>query len=201
MPRAQLVEDRTPGWQYFAASTREHFERTALLNHLDRPSRALLRSQSGPGASLSTLTAPICRECTLQPEQFQGVLRRRLQWPLPLLPSVCEGCGAPVDKLGHHLTACMPSGRVRARAGSVETTVAQICREAGGRVRTNVLLKDLNASVAASDERRLEVVASGLSAFGGAQLASDVTVRSVLRRDGSQRPCADWKDGVTAESA
>ncbi len=105
-----------------------------------------------------------------------------------------------MDKLGHHLTARMPSGRVRARAGPVEMTVAQICREAGGRVRTNVLLKDLNASVAASDERRLEVVASGLSAFGGAQLAIDVTVRSVLRRDGSQRPCADWKDGVTAES-
>ena len=46
------------------------------------------------------------------------------------------------------------------------------------------------------DNRRLEVVADGLPLFGGAQLATDTTLVSALRRDGTARPQADSIDGV-----
>ena len=105
------------------------------------------------------------------------------------------------DARGDHFAACMRSGRVKLRAHPVENVVAQICREAGARVRQNVLLRDLNVSVSSRDERRIEVIASGLPVLGGAQLAVDVTLRSVLSRDGAHRPNADWKDGACAEAA
>ena len=106
-----------------------------------------------------------------------------------------------VDALGDHYSACMPSGRVKARAGPIEGLLAQICREAGGRVRTNALVRDLNVATTSADERRLEVVVSGLPVFGGAQLALDVTARSVLTRNGQPRSTADWKDAAVADAA
>ena len=43
-------------------------------------------------------------------------------------------------------------------------------REAGGRVTTNVMLRDLDLPVPdAADSRRLEVVVDGLPLFGGSQ--------------------------------
>ena len=120
---------------------------------------------------------------------------------MPLVSSSCEGCGASLDQYGHHYAACMRSGRPKLRAGPVETCVARICREAGARVRTNVFLRDMDLSVLASDERRLEVVASGLAAYGGAQLAVDVTVRSPLSASGHPQPRAAWQDAAAAEDA
>ena len=55
--------------------------------------------------------------------------------------------------------------------GTVERAAARVCREAGATGR--------------DDGRRLEVVANGLPAFGGVQVAVDVTLVSPLRRDGS----------------
>ena len=56
-------------------------------------------------------------------------------------------------------------------------SVAQICREGGARVSTNVMLRDLDISPPRnSDGRRLEVVAEGLTLFGGCQLAFDATL-------------------------
>ena len=83
----------------------------------------------------------------------------------------------------------------------MEQVVAQICREAGARVRTNVLLRDLNLSTPASDDRRIEVVASGVAVLGGAQLAVGVTVRSPLTFGGWAKSRAHWHEGATAEAA
>ena len=56
------------------------------------------------------------------------------------------------------------------RGYPLENVVAWICREAGGRVATNVLVRDLDiAEPIAGDGRRLEVVADGLPLFGGAR--------------------------------
>ena len=52
-------------------------------------------------------------------------------------------------------------------------------------VRCNTKLRDMNVAVPAADERAIEVLASGLPLFQGAQLAVDVTVRSALT-------AADW---------
>ena len=45
----------------------------------------------------------------------------------------------------------------------VESITARICREAGGRVSTNVLVRDLDLPVPVNDARRLEVVVDGFT--------------------------------------
>ena len=200
LPQPQDQFDRLPGWQYFASSSIEKTERTRVLLSMCRSARALLRSQAGPGGSAALEAVPTCRSCTLQPECFQALIRRRLRWPLPLADFRCA-CGQRIDELGDHHSACGRSGRVKARATPIERMVAQICREAGARVRINVKLRDLNVNTRASDERQIEVIASGLPVFGGAQLAVDVTLRSALDRCGQPRAQAHWKDGAVAEAA
>ena len=83
----------------------------------------------------------------------------------------------------------------------LERAAACICREAGARVATNVFLRDLNLGLPLTDGRRLEVVAHGLPAFGGVQVAVDVTLISPLRRDGSSRPRADHEPGLALRTA
>ena len=55
---------------------------------------------------------------------------------------------------------------------------------------TNVLVRELDFSPIDNrlDGRRLEVVADGLEAFNGAQLAIDTTLACALRSDGTARP-------------
>ena len=56
----------------------------------------------------------------------------------------------------------------------MESVGAQIFREAGARVATNVLVRDLDLLVPnVHDGRRLEIVAEGLPLFGGVQLVVD----------------------------
>ena len=68
----------------------------------------------------------------------------------------------------------------------MENAAARVCREAGARVWTNVMVRDMDlVPNDRIDNRRLEVVADGLPLFGGAQLAIDTTLVSALRRDGT----------------
>ena len=79
----------------------------------------------------------------------------------------------------------------------MENAVAQICREGGARMSTNVFLRDLDISpVGSTDSRRLEVVAEGLSLYGGCQLAIDATLVSALKGDGTHKRKADTTNGV-----
>ena len=90
---------------------------------------------------------------------------------------------------------------MKLRAAPLERVVARICREAGARVQTNVYLRDMNLHVMADDDRRIEVVASGLPLFGGQQLAVDVTMYGALTADGRPRPRATWQDGAALRDA
>ena len=45
----------------------------------------------------------------------------------------------------------------------------------------------MNISVGAGDDRRIEVLASGLPLYGGAQLAIDITLRGFLTAQGESR--------------
>ena len=130
----------------------------------------------------------------LEAQLFRVTLLRRLQLPLPFTERTCR-CGLPLDSLGHHQAAC-------ARAGVLlESVAARICRDGGGRVTTNVLVRDLDLALpgAVADGRRLEVVVDGLPLFGGAQLAVDTTLVCVLRSDG--RPRAAVEDGAKVTRA
>ena len=53
------------------------------------------------------------------------------------------------------------------RGYALESVAARICREAGGRVRTNMFVRDMDLDVPVNNGRRLEVVADGLPLHGG----------------------------------
>ena len=114
--------------------------------------------------------------------------------------AVCE-CGALIDTRGRHRAACPHPGRLRTRAVAPERTLARICREAGATVRSNVKLRDMNVHVRADDERCIEVLASGLPLFHGAQLAVDITLRCALTCGGDPRPGAARVDGIVCNTA
>ena len=69
------------------------------------------------------------------------LLLRRLRLPLPLIVRSCR-CGQPLDSCGHHRAACAQAGVLGRRGWALESVVARVCREAGGRVTTNVMLRD-----------------------------------------------------------
>ena len=74
---------------------------------------------------------------------FRVLLPRRLQLPLPLTARACR-CGCSLGALGHHRAACARGGVLGRRGCAVESVAARICREAGGRVATNVFVRDLD---------------------------------------------------------
>ena len=70
----------------------------------------------------------------------------------------------------------------------MESAAARVCRGAGGRVATNMFVRNMDLGVQrAADSRRLEVVVDGLPLFGGVQLAVDSKVVSALKGDGVPR--------------
>ena len=82
------------------------------------------------------------------------------------------------------------------------SAAARVCREAGARVTTNVLVRDLDLLLSeAADNRRLEVVADGLPIFSGSQLVLDTTLVCVSHFDCSPHTGAADTDGVVFQRA
>ena len=87
------------------------------------------------------------------------------------------------------------------REYALESAAARVCREAGARVSTNVMMRDMDPLPQDhTDTRRLEVVADGLPLHRGAQLAIDTTMVSPLRRNGAPRPRSTTMDGASLDS-
>ena len=122
----------------------------------------------------------IRRITRIESQLFRIVLLRRLNLPLPLSAGVAfHSIPAPPCSLR--------KGWDFGKEG-VQNVTARICREAGGRVTTNVMVRDLDlAGPHVADTRRLEVVVDGLPLFGGAQLAIDTTIVSTLHANGEAR--------------
>ena len=100
-----------------------------------------------------------------------------------------------------HRASCAQVGVLGRRGFAIESAAARICREAQGRVATNVLVRDLDIPVPVNDGRRLEVVVDGLPFFGGAQLAVDTTLVSSLHCDGLHHRGAADVDGAVLVAA
>ena len=117
--------------------------------------------------------------------------------------SVCADVAVScLDSFLHHRAACSRAGVFGRRGFSAESAAARVCREAGGRVTLNMMVRDMDLAVPhAHDTRRLEVVADGLPLFGGAQLAIDTTLVSTLHCDGSARRGAAHRDGAALVTA
>ena len=80
--------------------------------------------------------------------------------------------------------------------------MTRICREAGGRVRTNMLVRDMDVQAPlVGDNRRLEVVVDGLPMKSGAQVAVDTTLVCALHQDGAPRCGAADRNGVALQIA
>ena len=105
--------------------------------------------------------------------------------PTSSSPHTC-GSGLPLDSFGHHRASCTRTGALGRRGFALESAAARVCREAGGRVTTNVMVRDLDLPVLnVTDSRRMEVVVDGLPLFGGSQLAVDTKLVCSLHSDGS----------------
>ena len=205
-PALRNVEEFEPGcqrtgWQHEAAiEVEREFRDVDLFPRMAEHERALVRSQGGPMAGMSLAAVPSNPHTRIEPQLFRVLLLRRLRLPLPLSSRACR-CGRLLDVFGHHRASCALAGVLGRRGFAVESITARICREAGGRVSTNVLVRDLDLPVPVNDARRLEVVVDGLPLFGGAQLAVDSTLVSALHCDGSARRGAGDRDGVALVAA
>ena len=74
-------------------------------------------------------------------------------------------------------------------------------REAGAAVALNVLVRDLNVDPIRQDDRRIEVIANGLPLWGGAQLAVDTTLVSLLTAAGLPHRAAGGTAGAALLTA
>ena len=68
-----------------------------------------------------------------------------------------------LDALGDHRAPCPTAGVLGTRGAALERAAARVCREAGARVATNVLLREMNVDVplttaAASRSQQIGVI-------------------------------------------
>ena len=78
------------------------------------------------------------------------------------------------------------------RGFALEGIVARICREAGGRLRTSVFVRDMDLfGLGVAGSRGLEVVVDRLPLRGGAHFAVDTTL---VCADEAER-CVDGRGG------
>ena len=105
-----------------------HFRTRTLLLHRTAARRAHLRSHSGRNAGAALAHAPTAPENTIPPHLFRTLILERLQLPLQITESLCEGCQGPLDPLGRHRASCTCSGRIKKRATPTERTAAHLPR-------------------------------------------------------------------------
>ena len=193
------------GWQCYTSS----FLETLFMERVVLPSscasrRALLLSQCGPGSGAWMTALPTHAAVRMSPLRMQVAIRRRLRWPLPLEVQRCNGqaCRAKLDPFGDHWASCNRSGRLLRRSRPMERMWARVFREAKARVAENCFLRDTAIpGIAATDGRRLEIVATGLPLHRGVPLGVDVTMVSPLHADGSPWASADVTAGVALSRA
>ena len=188
------------GWQHDASSiVEQHFLNASIWPQLVPGERALLRSQGGPLSGLPFSALPVSPQFRFDSDLFRVLLLRRRRLPLPLFSYSCR-CGRPLDCLGHHRASCSRAGVLGRRGFALESAAARVCREAG--VSTNIFLRDLDLlGIPATDQRRIEVIAEGLPAFHGAQLAIDTSLVSPVRADGAPHQRCSEENGAALNAA
>ena len=139
--------DRDPtepryGWQKVASEVVQRRHREDVVWPLwSAPERASVRSQSGPLASILFMSFPVYRVTRIDSEHFRILLF------CDVLGCFCFCQCAPVC-VAVVLTCLATTGQRGTEQGfsagevSHESAVEQICREAGARVSTNVMVSD-----------------------------------------------------------
>ena len=164
--------------------------------------QALLRSQGGPMSGVPFTSFPYKPDFAVRLIRVSGALAPSALASHPSFHTQVPVRAVFLDVRGHHRAACAVVGVLGRRGYPLESAAARVCREAGARVSTNVLVRDLDIlPLDRQDGRKLEVVADGLPLFHGAQLAIDTTIVSPLRADGTSRPGSHARDGVALHAA
>ena len=131
------------GWQCEAASRVDlRFRDEDLFRRVPAPVGALIKSQGGALAGMAVVTSPTSHLTRLHRQLFRTILFRGFRQLLPLPERSCP-CGRPLDSSGHGRAACA-QGFLGKRGFAVENAAARICREAGGKVRVNVFVRDMD---------------------------------------------------------
>ena len=123
--------------------------------------------------------------------RFRVLLLRRLRLPRPVAPRTCAGRGrlTPWATTGLHVRPPVCSHLEPSRPSpSSRAGQARVCQEAGARVACNVRRADMNIDVPVCDDRRIDVVANGLSWWHGTQQPVDATIVSPVMRAGGAQP-------------
>ena len=142
-----------------------HLVESQVRPRLRETEQALLRSQGGPLSGVPISCFPTSALARFDSALFWVLLLRRLWLPLPPSSRNCR-CGRLLDVFGHHRAACAEAGVLGRRGFALESAAARVCREAGARVGTDILVRDLDlVPQGRPDSRRLEVVADGLPLF------------------------------------
>jgi hypothetical protein len=90
---------------------------------------------------------------------------------------------------------------LKLRSRPFEKVWVRILREAGIRIRENVLLRDTGVEVDPADRRNIEIVATGLPMEHGIPVAVDATMVSPLHADGTIYDRADSVPGIALHRA
>ena len=122
---------------------------SSCLASMDAPSRARLRSCSGPFASAWQWAAPGSPQELLVDDVFVACSRMLLGQPVVPADSICQNvtrtgtnagiqCGVPLCAQGHHCHRCSRGGGLKARSEDIEQVLAAIHFECGHTVNTQV---------------------------------------------------------------
>ena len=188
LPQEQDPEPSQPkaGWQQRATEKLEQkFVREEVWPLLTDSTRALLRSQHGPLASAPLTALPTSKATRLEAQPFRVFLCRRLHLPLPLSMRTCR-CGRQLDMFGHH------RGGIGEKGAFLWRWLLNKCAVQRGPACPLTSLSAtwiwLSSTISTDNVWRLRQMGSLL--WQGAQLATDTTLVSPLRHDGSGRPRA-----------
>ena len=139
--------------------------------------RTQVRSQAGPGAGVAFSAVPTALSyshcsalCCCDVSGSHCLFRCTLL------------CGRQIDKFGHHRASCARAGVLGRRGFALESGTARVCREAGGRVTTNVMVRDLELDDPQAAGTQVGNCRGWLPLLEGCQLVVDAI--SALHCDG-----------------
>ena len=176
------------GWQAIASRAVESSFLNVVLATLSDPDTALQKSHRGPLASARFVSFSTSHATRLEPQVLE-VCCSVVCVSYPLTARVCR-CGRL------HRSACGVAGVLGRRGFPLETAAARICREACGKVRTNVFVQDLDLGVSTSQTTK------NLRCLWMGCLFSKELLKVARRRKARRHPelVGDWGRAISLSS-
>ena len=194
----------THGWQFHASNALEKTVFTQILQTLALPKTRINAATVGKTRVHQTLgvfssswltTCPSTKALEMSNAEMHCAVRRRL--------GIAVTIDGP-DPHGHLRLADGTGGRTHARHKTMISAWKQVFVEAGASIpdrNVERLLRDTHIPMDTHDNRRLDLIASGLNVDNGLPLFCDVTILSSISRDGRPRPGTSNSSGSLLDGA